>query len=76
MTNISEPIEATRGKKIGQRILKQCDAENLGPFVAMFAAQVVLVKCCEVARRAGNAAAWNAWLKAVIEILYLPEATS
>lgn len=69
-------IEAHRGKLQADKLLSNCDRKGFGPFVAMFAAQCILVKCCESARREGNASAWNEWLRATLEILYLPEASS
>ena len=70
------PPEAARGKKLAQKLLSKCDQPGYGPFAAMFAGQTILTKCAESARREGNAAAWNIWLKQTLEILYLPEASS
>jgi hypothetical protein len=73
---VTRPIEADKGAALGAKWLRHCDQKGLGPFVAMFAAQTILTKCAEVARRAGNATAWNQWLTEALEILRLPEATS
>lgn len=73
---MNQPIEAKRGKAQADKLLSACDRKGFGPFVAMFAAQCILVKCAESARRGGNAAAWNAWLRETLEILFLPEVSA
>ncbi len=73
---MTEPIEISRGRKIGERVLRQCDRDGFGPFVAMFAGQTILTKCAESARRNGQAAAWNAFLRDALAVLELPEVSA
>ena len=72
---MSDPIEINRGRRIGEDVISKCDRKGFGPFVAMFAAQTILVACCQVMKKDKLAREWNEWLRGALEVLFLPEVT-